>query len=421
MPVNLIIGTQWGDEGKGKVVDFYSKDADYVVRFQGGNNAGHTIKVGNDVYKLHIIPSGVIQGKIGVIGNGVVIDPKVLINEIKNLKDRGISPKLMISSRANVIMPYHVILDGVEEDSLGDKKIGTTRRGIGPCYCDKIARKGVRFADLINRESLEEVLDIILPKKKKLFEMFKIDKSIKKNEIIEEYLQYGAYLKPYISETQLELNDAIASDKNIILEGAQGSLLDIDFGTYPFTTSSNTISGGSCTGLGIGPRSFKKIIGVVKAYTTRVGEGPLPTELFDKNGKHLQQKGCEYGTTTNRPRRCGWLDLVVVKHSCMISGITDLAITKLDVLTGLNKIKICTNYLIDGKKIDYIPATIKEIKKCEPIYKELNGWDEKIMKLSNISGLPENARKYLEYIESVTKTNLCLLSYGPDRSETIEI
>jgi adenylosuccinate synthase len=421
MTVNLVIGTQWGDEGKGKVVDYYSKDADYVVRFQGGNNAGHTIKVGQEVYKLHVTPSGVIQGKTGVIGNGVVIDPEILIKEISDLKNRGIKPKLLISDRANIIMPYHKILDGAEEKFLADKKIGTTGRGIGPCYSDKIARNGIRAIDLTNKDALSKRLDLILPIKERIFKAYEITEKLDKKAILERYLDFGDQLQQYITQTHIELNKAIKSGKNILLEGAQGTMLDVDFGTYPFTTSSNTISGGSSIGTGIGPKNINEIIGIVKAYTTRVGEGPFPTELLDKTGGYLQQKGHEYGTTTNRPRRCGWLDLVVVKHSCMISGVTKLAITKLDVLNGLDALKICTKYKLDNKEIEYFPANIEDVKKCKPIYKEFSGWDQIKPDSKTLSDLPIDAQKYLKYIEKETKTPLALISIGPGRTETIDV
>ncbi len=421
MSVNLVIGTQWGDEGKGKVVDYYSKNADYVVRFQGGNNAGHTIKVGNEVYKLHVTPSGVIQGKTGVIGNGVVLDPEVLTNEIKELINRDIKPKLLISNRTNIIMPYHKILDGAEEKYLKDKKIGTTKRGIGPCYSDKIARNGIRAIDLTNKESLEKRLDLILPIKQKLYDLYNIKEKLDKKEIMEEYLGFGKSLKNYITNTQIELNKAIETGKNILFEGAQGTMLDVDFGTYPFTTSSHTIAGGTSIGTGVSPKRLDDIIGIVKAYTTRVGEGPLPTELFDKDGQHLQQKGHEFGTTTSRPRRCGWLDLVVVKHSCMISGVTQIALTKLDVLNGLDKIKVCTNYSLNGKKIDYFPANIYDVEKCKPIYKEFNGWEKIDTDSKSISDLPKTAQEYIKFIEKETKTTVSLVSIGPGRAETIEV
>ena len=421
MTVTLVIGTQWGDEGKGKVVDYFSKNADYVVRFQGGNNAGHTIKVGDEVYKLHVIPSGVIQGKTGVIGNGVVIDPEILINEINELTNRGIKPKLLISDRANIIMPYHKILDGAEEQYLGEKKIGTTKRGIGPCYSDKVSRNGIRAINLTDKKTLSKLLDRIVPIKQKIIDIYRIDKKIDKKEILEVYSNYGKQLKNYITTTHIELNKSIQKGKNILLEGAQGTMLDVDFGTYPYTTSSHVIAGGSTIGTGIGPKHLNEIIGIVKAYTTRVGEGPLPTELFDEMGKHLQQKGHEFGTTTSRPRRCGWLDLVVVRHACMISGITKLAITKLDVLDNLKQVKVCTHYQLNGKKIDYFPAKIEDAKQCKPIYKEFKGWNEIDKNSSKFSDIPKEAQEYLHFIEKELQVPIAVVSIGPGRRETIEI
>ncbi|UCF11892.1 MAG: adenylosuccinate synthase [Thermoplasmatales archaeon] len=421
MTVTLVIGTQWGDEGKGKVVDYFSKDADYVVRFQGGNNAGHTIKVRDEIYKLHVIPSGVIQGKTGVIGNGVVIDPEILINEIKELIKRGIKPKLLISDRANIIMPYQKILDGAEEKYLGDKKIGTTKRGIGPCYSDKVARKGIRAIDITDNKTLSKLLDRIVPIKQKIIDIYGINEKIDKREILEEYSNYGKQLKNYITTTHIKLNKSIQKGKNILFEGAQGTMLDVDFGTYPFTTSSHVIAGGSSIGTGIGPKYIDEIIGIVKAYTTRVGEGPLPTELLDKDGEYLQQKGQEYGTTTSRPRRCGWLDLVVIRHACMISGITKIAITKLDVLDGLKQIKICTHYQLNGKKINYFPANIEDVKQCKPIYKEFKGWAEIDKNSSKFSDLPKEAQEYLHFIEKELQVPIAIVSIGPGRRETIEI
>ncbi len=421
MTVNLVIGTQWGDEGKGKVVDYFSKDADFVVRFQGGVNAGHTIKVENEVYKLHNIPSGVIQGKIGIIGNGVVIDPEILIDEIEQLKKRGIIPKLLISDRANIIMPYHKILDGAEEEYLGSKKIGTTKRGIGPCYSDKVARRGIRAIDLIDKKFLEKRLEEIIPIKQKLFDIYKIKINLSLKEILDKYADLGNLLKSYITSTHILLNKAIKSGKNILLEGAQGTMLDVDFGTYPFTTSSHTIAGGASIGTGIEPKFINDIIGIVKAYTTRVGSGPLPTELTDKIGTHLKQKGCEFGTTTSRPRRCGWLDLVVVGHSCLISGITKLAITKLDVLDGLETVKICIKYNLNGKQIDFFPANIEDVKKCKPIYKEFEGWTKIDKSAKKLSDLPKKAQIFLKFIEEKLKTPISLISIGPGRTETIEL
>ena len=421
MTVNLVIGTQWGDEGKGKVVDYFSKNADYVVRFQGGANAGHTIKVGDEVYKLHLTPSGVIQGKVGIIGNGMVIDPETLIEEMDELTKRGIKPKILISDRVNIIMPYHKMLDGAEEKLLGDKKIGTTKKGIGPCYTDKIARKGIRAIDLINRDTLSKKLDDILTVKQKIFSIYNIDIKLNKKEILEKYLEYGKFLKDYIVPTQITINKAISSGKNILFEGAQGTMLDVDYGTYPFTTSSHTIAGGSCIGAGVGPHQIGDIIGIVKAYTTRVGEGPLPTELLDKTGKYLQTKGGEFGATTGRPRRCGWLDLVVVNHSCTVSGINKIAITKLDVLGGLKTIKVCVKYNLNGKEIDYFPADINAVKKCIPVYKEFKGWDDIKNNPKKITDLPKETQEYLKFIEKYLKIPIALVSIGPGRKETIDV
>jgi len=421
MTVTLVIGTQWGDEGKGKVVDYYSKNADYVVRFQGGNNAGHTIKVGEEVYKLHVVPSGVIQGKTGIIGNGVVIDPEILLQEIDELIQRGKKPKLLISDRANIIMPYHKILDGAEEQYLGDKKIGTTKRGIGPCYSDKVARNGIRAIDLTEKETLRRLLARILPIKQKMIDIYGIKTKLDEKEILETYNTYGKRLQQYITTTHIELNNAIQKKKNILLEGAQGTMLDVDYGTYPYTTSSNTIAGGCTIGTGIGPKHIDEIIGIVKAYTTRVGEGPFPTELLDKTGQHLQQVGHEFGTTTSRPRRCGWLDLVIVKHSCMISGITKLAITKLDVLSGLSQAYICTQYTLNEKRIDYFPANIEDVATCKPVYKEFKGWETMDQKITTFTELPKEAQSYLRFIEKETGVHIGLVSIGPGRDETIEV
>jgi adenylosuccinate synthase len=420
MPVTLVIGTQWGDEGKGKVVDFYSKNADYVVRFQGGNNAGHTIQVGNEIYKLHVTPSGVIQGKTGVIGNGVVIDPEILIKEITELKKRNIEPNLLISDRAHLIMPYHKLLDGAEESKLGNKKIGTTKRGIGPCYSDKIARNGIRTIDLLHPTLLKEKLERIVPIKQKMLSLYGKKDKLDIKKIYSVYLEFGAILTPYIVPTHLILNKALKENKTILFEGAQGTMLDVDFGTYPYSTSSHTIAGGAAIGTGISPSNLTTIIGIVKAYTTRVGEGPLPTEQFDETGEHLQKKGHEFGTTTSRPRRCGWFDLVVVQHSTMLSGVTHLAITKLDVLTGLKNLKICTSYKIGENAVDYFPANTDDLLACTPIYKVLPGWNDLPPTIRKYSDLPKNAQNYLDFIQKELSIPIKLVSFGPKRSETIE-
>jgi len=420
MTSTLIIGTQWGDEGKGKVVDYYSKHADYVVRFQGGNNAGHTIKVGDDVYKLHITPSGVIQGKTGIIGNGVVIDPEILISELTDLKKRGIHPKLYISDRCHIIMPYHKLLDGAEEQSLGSKKIGTTKRGIGPCYSDKIARHGIRAIDLTNKTALNGLLEHILPRKQKLMQLYGINDSVDKSTILSTYASYGIQLQPYITQTHLLLQDALTQGKQIIFEGAQGSLLDVDYGTYPYTTSSHTIAGGTCIGTGIGPHAIDTIVGIMKAYTTRVGEGPMPTELTDDVGHTLQKQGHEFGTTTSRPRRCGWLDLVVVKHACRLSGITQIAVTKLDVLNGLPNLRICTAYNLNDELIEYFPASIDDVYDCVPQYQDVPGWKTIDPQAQQFTDLPKQAQRYLHTIEKYLDVPISLVSIGPGRTETIE-
>ncbi|MFO7676804.1 MAG: adenylosuccinate synthase [Thermoplasmatota archaeon] len=421
MTVTLIVGTQWGDEGKGKVVDYYSDNADYVVRFQGGANAGHTIIVGDEVYKLHLLPSGVIQGKTGVIGNGVVIDPEILFNEIDELTKRGIKPNLLISDRANIIMPYHKLLDGAEEQYLGGEKIGTTKRGIGPCYSDKASRIGIRAIDLTDPKRLERLLKRIIPIKQKLIKLYDLDIDLDAKQILQTYSEYGKQLSKYLSRTHCILHEAIKQNKNILLEGAQGAMLDVEFGTYPYTTSSHVIAGGSSIGTGIGPTQINEIIGVVKAYTTRVGEGPMPTELSNDMGNHLQQKGHEFGTTTSRPRRCGWLDLVVLKHSTLLSAVSKLAITKLDVLNNLDTIKICTQYKLQGETIEYFPANIEDVEKCIPIYKEFKGWNKINPESKNIKDLPKQAQEYLQYIQNTLQIPISLISIGPGRTETIEI
>lgn len=421
MTVTLIVGTQWGDEGKGKVVDYFSKNAEYVVRFQGGANAGHTIIVDDQVYKLHLLPSGVIQGKTGIIANGVVIDPEILFHEINNLVSRGIKPQLCISDRANIIMPYHKILDGAEEHYLGGKKIGTTKRGIGPCYSDKASRNGIRAIDLTYPKRLEKLLERIIPLKQKMINLYGLDCKLDTQEILKTYSEYGKLLSEYIKSTHIIVNDAIQQNKNILLEGAQGAMLDVEFGTYPYTTSSHVIAGGASIGTGIGPTKINEIIGVVKAYTTRVGEGPMPTELLDETGKYLQQKGHEVGTTTSRPRRCGWLDLVVLRHSTMLSGVSKLAITKLDVLNGLKKLKICTHYSLHNKKIQYFPANIDDVKQCIPIYKEFEGWTEFSSQSKTITDLPKQAVHYLKFIQQSLQIPISLVSIGPKRTETIDV
>jgi len=425
MPATMILGSQWGDEGKGKITDYFAGKADVTVRFQGGTNAGHTIVVKDEKFKFHLLPSGVLHPeKKSIIGNGVVVDPKVLIDEIESLLKKGITPNLLISERANVIMPYHKMMDSAEEKLRG-KKIGTTKRGIGPCYSDKISRYGIRMIDLTDEKALKEKLRTIIPIKQKIFQAFGEDTVLSNDEILKEYLEYGKKLKKYVADTSLIIARAFDDKKNVLLEGAQGTHLDIDHGTYPFTTSSSTTAGGGCTGSGISPLKIKEIIGVVKAYTTRVGEGPLPTELKDETGKHIRDRGGEYGTTTGRPRRCGWLDMVVVNYACRLNGFTSLAVTKIDVLSVIKKLKICKAYRYEDKIINVFPANINVLKKCVPIYKEMDGWEnikdwKEIIK-NGYNALPENMKKYLKYISSSSKVPIGIVSVGPGREETIDL
>ena len=415
-----IIGSQWGDEGKGKVTDFYAEKSDIVVRFQGGNNAGHTIVVGDKVYKFHLMPSGAVHKKSLVLGNGVVIDPKILIEEIERLKKDGFNPDISISDRANIIMPYHKILDGIEEKMKGALAAGTTMKGIGPCYADKISRFGIRFSDLLDIDVFREKLNLIIPIKQKIFDAFGEDAKLDIDSIFNEYLTYRDYLKKYIKDTSVFLNNAYDKGNVILMEGAQGTHLDIDHGIYPFTTSSNTNAGGICTGTGVSPKKIDKIVGITKAYTSRVGEGPFPAELCNSEGKYIQSKGKEFGTTTGRPRRCGWLDLVLVNYACLINNFSALAITKIDVLSGMKKVKICYAYDYNGEILYNFPSNMNLLAKCKPIYKEFDGWEEiDWKKIKDINSLPENIFKYIRYIEELTKTPICMISFGPKRDETL--
>lgn len=419
MPATVIVGTQWGDEGKGKIVDYYAERSDYVVRYNGGSNAGHTIMVGKDVFKFHLMPSGAVQNKEVVIGNGVVVDPKILLDEIALLGSKGHIPKLHISDRAAVVMPYHKMLDGIEE-RLRSEKIGTTGRGIGPSYSDKIARLGIRMCDLLDSRTLKEKLEFLIMAKQKMLDAYGASTKLDFETIFKEYLEYGSKLAGYVCDTSKLINDALDAGKNVLFEGAQGTMLDVDFGTYPYTTSSNPIAGGVCTGAGVGPTKIDDIIGVVKAYTTRVGEGPMPTELKDEVGKHLLEKGKEYGTTTGRPRRCGWLDLAVVKYAIMLSDIRKLAITKLDVLSGLHGIRVCTGYRIDGREYDIPPANIGEFARCQPVYREFKGFGD-ITGARSWGDLPEEAKKYLRFVQEFAGVKIVLVSTGPERHQTIKI
>ncbi|MBC7107540.1 MAG: adenylosuccinate synthase [Methanomassiliicoccales archaeon] len=423
-----VIGTQWGDEGKGKITDYLAEKADFVVRFQGGTNAGHTITLDHEIFKLHLLPSGIIrENTISVIGNGVVIDPEELIEEMKTVEKSGRSiGGLRISDRAHVIMPYHKILDRAEESHRGSKGVGTTGRGIGPCYSDKISRYGIRVCDLLDEESLKEKLEVIYPIKERILDIYGGSDLPSIEEMMKKLIEYGSYLEKYITDTSVLINEAIRNGKKVLFEGAQGTMLDIDHGTYPYVTSSNCVAGGICTGAGVPPTCINEILGVVKAYTTRVGSGPFPTELKDELGSRLLERGGEFGTTTGRPRRCGWLDLVVVKYAIRLSGITSLAITKIDVLSGMKKIKIAVAYEIDGQIVKEFPSSISKIKKAKPVYKEFDGWEEwpknetvEICR-KGYDALPKEMKEYLNFISSFTGVPISIVSIGPKRDETID-
>ncbi|MDU7763599.1 MAG: adenylosuccinate synthase [Staphylococcus sp.] len=416
----VVVGTQWGDEGKGKITDFLAEQADVIARFSGGNNAGHTIQFGGETYKLHLVPSGIFyKDKLAVIGNGVVVDPVALLKELDGLNERGISTdNLRISNRAQVILPYHLAQDEYEERRRGDNKIGTTKKGIGPAYVDKAQRIGIRMADLLEKETFERRLKENIEYKNAYFKgMFK-ETCPTFDEIFDEYYAAGQRLKDYVTDTAKILDDANVADEKVLFEGAQGVMLDIDHGTYPFVTSSNQVAGNVTVGTGVGPTSVSKVIGVCKSYTSRVGDGPFPTELFDEDGHHIREVGREYGTTTGRPRRVGWFDSVVLRHSRRVSGITDLSINSIDVLTGLDTVKICTAYELDGEKITEYPANLDQLRRCKPIFEELPGWTEDITGCRSLDELPENARNYLERISELCGVHISIFSVGPDREQT---
>ncbi|XRG78246.1 adenylosuccinate synthase [Rossellomorea sp. GAMAL-10_SWC] len=416
----VVVGSQWGDEGKGKITDFLSQQAEVVARYQGGNNAGHTIVFNGEKYKLHLIPSGIFfSDKICVIGNGMVVDPKALVQELAYLHDKGVSTdNLRISNRAHVILPYHLKQDELEEERKGDNKIGTTKKGIGPAYMDKAARVGIRMADLLDKEEFYEKLKRNLEEKNNLFEKMYDSNSLNIEEIFEEYYEFGQQIKKYVCDTSVVLNDAIDGGKRVLFEGAQGVMLDIDQGTYPFVTSSNPVAGGVTIGSGVGPTKINHVVGVCKAYTTRVGEGAFPTELFDEIGNTIREVGREYGTTTGRPRRVGWFDSVVVRHARRVSGITDLSLNSIDVLTGLETVKICVAYKLRGETITEFPASLKQLAECEPVYEELPGWTEDITGVKTLNELPVNARHYVERVSQLVGIPLSVFSVGPDRNQT---
>lgn len=418
----VIIGTQWGDEGKGKMVDLLAENADAVVRFQGGNNAGHTMVVGGRQFISHLVPSGILQGKTCFIGNGVVVDPAVLIEEIEYLQNNAVAcgpDRLMISERAHVIMPYHKMIDNGREALKGDSKIGTTGRGIGPAYEDKANRSGIRFADLMDEDFFRSKLEALLPEKNFYLKGFLKVPPADLDTIYGQYVEYARRLAPHVTNVSVALDKLIREQKQIMFEGAQGTHLDIDHGTYPFVTSSNTLAANACCGSGIGPKAIDAVIGIVKAYTTRVGGGPFPTELSDATGDFIQEKGAEFGATTGRRRRCGWLDMVLLKNAVRLNGITGLAITKLDVLCGLEEIKICTAYKNGNDLLHNFPAGIETLTGCKPVYETMPGWEEDISAITDFERLPPNAAAYLKRIEELTGVPVQIVSVGPRREQTI--
>lgn len=418
----VIVGTQWGDEGKGKIVDLLAENADIVARFQGGNNAGHTMVVNGEQFISHLVPSGIIQGKTCVIGNGMVVDPYVLLEEIDYLENKGIDvgpDKLKISDRAHLIMPYHKKIDIAREKKKGAQKIGTTGRGIGPSYEDKAARRGIRFSDLLDDAVFEVAVRSNLKEKNFYLEHFLSDTPMDPETIIKDYRLYAERLKPYVMNLSVFMEEKINAGQQVLFEGAQGTHLDIDHGTYPFVTSSICVSGNACSGAGVGPKVISEIFGIVKAYTTRVGAGPFPTELFDDIGEKIQQKGAEFGATTGRRRRCGWLDMVILKNAVRLNSLTGLIITKLDVLGGLEEIKICTAYDVDGQRLEYFPSSLKVLAKCTPVYETLPGWTEDISGVRKYENLPDNTKNYLKRVEELAGPSIQIISVGPGRDETI--
>ena len=418
----VIVGTQWGDEGKGKIVDLLAEYADMVVRFQGGNNAGHTMVVEGEQFISHLVPSGILQKKICLIGNGVVVDPSVLLEELDKLNNKGIDvgPNLLkISEKAHVIMPYHKQIDLAREKMKGDQKIGTTGRGIGPCYEDKASRRGIRFVELIDADVFKETVHDVLEEKNFYLKHFLSAEPLDPKPIVQQYQGYAERLAPHVVNISIVMNQAVKAGKQILFEGAQGTHLDIDHGTYPFVTSSNTVSGNACCGAGIGPKEITGVIGIVKAYTTRVGRGPFPTELFDEIGDTIQKKGAEFGATTGRKRRCGWLDIVLLRNAARLNGLTGLVITKLDVLDGLESLKICTGYEYNGETLDDFPANLKTLEACKPVFETFPGWSEDISDIRKLDDLPKNARHYLDRVEELLETSIDIVSVGPGRDETI--
>ena len=423
MPALVLLGAQWGDEGKGKATDLLGDRVDYVVRYQGGNNAGHTVVIGDQKYALHLLPSGILSSNcVPVIGNGVVIDPAILLEEIKGLNERGIdTSKLTISLNAHLITPYHRTIDKVTERFLGKAKIGTTGRGIGPAYADKINRIGIRVQDLFDPSILRQKLEAALRDKNQVLVKVFNRNNINVDDVLAEYLNYAEILRPYVADTALLLNKALEAGKTVLLEGSQGTLLDVDHGTYPYVTSSNPTSGGACTGSGIGPTKIDRVIGILKAYTTRVGSGPFPTELFDEDGEALRRIGGEVGVTTGRNRRCGWFDAPIARYATRVNGLTDFFLTKLDVLTGWEKIPVCVAYEIDGKRIEEVPASQTDFHHAKPIYEYLDGWKEDISNCKKFEDLPVNAQKYVKYLEEISGAPMSAIGVGPGRDQTIVV
>lgn len=422
MSTVVVVGTQWGDEGKGKITDFLAESADVVARYQGGNNAGHTILINNKKYKLSLIPSGIFyKDKICVIGNGMVVNPKALIEEIGYIHDNGFSTdNLRISDRAHVIMPYHMVLDGLEEERKGPNKIGTTRKGIGPAYMDKAARNGIRIVDLLDKDVFEQKFRHLANEKNELIRMYG-GEELDIEATLNEYLQYADAIRKYVVDTSVVLNDAIDAGQKVLFEGAQGVMLDIDQGTYPFVTSSNPTAGGVCIGSGVGPSKIEEVIGVAKAYTTRVGDGPFPTELNCETGDFIREAGHEYGTVTGRPRRVGWFDSVVVRHARRVSGITGLSLNSLDVLTGLKTVKICTAYKYRDQVIEHYPANLNMLAECEAIYEEMPGWTEDISQCKTMEELPESTRNYVKRVSELTGIPISIFSVGRNREQTNQV
>ena len=421
MPVIAVVGAQWGDEGKGKVVDLLAERAKIVVRFSGGDNAGHTVVNPYGEFKLHLVPSGIFSSRVVcIIGNGMVINPAVLIDEIDQLSERGVdTSRLVISDRAHLIMPYHILLDGLEEESRGGKALGTTRKGVGPAFADKAARLGIRTSDLLDKEVLRERLRFILDYKNIILTKIYGVSPLSFDEVYSQYCQYGERLAPCIRETVIMLEEALDREELIILEGAQGALLDPDFGTYPYTTSSSPLVGGGCLGAGLSPARINHILGVFKAYCTRVGGGPMPTELKDETGDLIRERAYEYGTTTGRPRRCGWFDAVAARFSTRINGFTGAAITRLDILDAIPRLKICVGYKLNDRIIDYFPASVTDLSKCQPVYDELDGWQTPITDIRQFEQLPVEARQYVSRLEELTSCPVNLICVGPRREQTI--